>query len=245
MTEAKPKTLLEVDQIVKIYDSVAVLKKVSFELQSGDFIALLGPNGSGKSTLLRLLVGLSKPSSGHIRMGGWRIPEEASQVRAHIGFISHKTLLYENLTAKENLTFFASLYGLDKQKATERIQFLLEEVGLSQRADSLVRTYSRGMQQRLSIARALLHEPDVLMLDEPFTGLDQDAAFLLEKLVQQTHAAGNTLIMATHQLERAARLVNRVLILNRGQVAYDEALAGLDGVGLAKLYAGISNKVKS
>jgi len=213
MAESRP--VIEIEDLTKIYGYLPVLKQFNLSVEKGQFVALLGPNGSGKSTLLRLLSGLSKPTSGVIRIGGWEIPREAQAVRAQIGMVSHKPLLYENLTARENLEFFASLYNM---RDAARIDSLLEQVGLSKRADSLVRTFSRGMQQRLSIAR---QNPAVLLFDEPYTGLDQDAAQVLDELLRDAQAAGQTIVMVTHQLERAALLAERIIILSRGKVAHD------------------------
>jgi heme exporter protein A len=224
--------LIQTRDLVKAYGYRPVLKKLNFEVARGDFVALLGPNGSGKSTLLRLLCGLSKPTGGTITVGGWSLPHEAAAVRAQIGMVGHKSLLYEALTARENLHFFAHLYNLDASNglAEEHI----ERVGLTKYADQPVRTYSRGMQQRLSIARALLHDPAVLLFDEPYTGLDQDAAALLDKLLVDAHHEGHTIIMSTHQLERAARLAARVVILSRGGIVYDKPA---DATGISELHA--------
>ncbi len=230
MAESRP--VIEIEKLSKIYGYLPVLKHFDLSVERGQFVALLGPNGSGKSTLLRLLCGLSKPTSGVIRIGGWEIPREAQAVRAQIGMVSHKPLLYENLTARENLEFFGSLYNV---RNAERIDSLLEQVGLGKRADSLVRTFSRGMQQRLSIARSLLHEPAVLLFDEPYTGLDQDAAQVLDDLLRGAQATGQTIVMVTHQLERAAMLAERVIILSRGKVAHDNTQQ-YDSLELAAIY---------
>lgn len=211
-------TIIEVENLSKAYGFRPVLKQVNLRVERGAFVALLGPNGSGKSTLLRLICGMNKPTGGVIRVGGWDMPREAAAVRAQIGLVSHDSLLYDNLTARENLQFFARLYP---DVADERIDVLLEQVGLKKRAYSLVREFSRGMQQRLSIARALLHNPHVLLLDEPYTGLDQDAAAVLDDLLRDAHAQGHTILMATHQLARAADLADRVLIVHRGDVRSD------------------------
>jgi heme exporter protein A len=152
-------------------------------------------------------------------VGGWELPREADAVRAQIGLVSHKPLLYDNLTAYENLLFFCRLYALDDQDG--RIKRGLERVGLAKRSADLVRTYSRGMLQRLSIARALLHQPDVLLMDEPYTGLDVDAAATLDSLMRDAHAEGHTILMTTHELERAATLATRAVILSRGVIGYD------------------------
>lgn len=228
--------IIEVEGLTKIYGLLPVLKSIDLTVTRSEFVALLGPNGSGKSTLLRLLSGLSKPTQGIIRIGGWEIPKEAMQVRAQIGMVSHKPLLYENLTASENLHFFAKLYNIPSTERNQHITDLLRQVGLHKRATSLVRTFSRGMQQRLSIARALLNNPDVLFFDEPYTGLDQDAGELLDDLLKTAHSNQRTIIMTTHQLHRVTTLANRAVILSRGKVAYDEHIASLSASDLAMVY---------
>lgn len=235
--------VIEIEKLVKTFGYMPVLRQLSLTVTRGQFVALLGPNGSGKSTLLRLLPGLSRPTAGLIRVGGWQIPEEAAAVRAQIGMVSHKSLLYENLTARENLLFFGRLYGLPAAQLAQRSDELLDRVGLKKRADSLVRTFSRGMQQRLSIARALLPEPHVLLFDEPYTGLDQDAGAVLDALLRDAHEAGHTILMATHQIERAAGLVDRVIILKRGVVAYDQPAHTIAAGALPKIYADVTGTV--
>ncbi len=211
--------MIETHALVKAYGLHVVLRKLDLTVERGQFVALLGPNGSGKSTLLRLLAALSKPTAGTIKIGGWELPREAAAVRAQIGMVSHKPLLYENLTARENLLFFCRLYNLDDPDG--RISRSLERVDLIKRTNDLVRTYSRGMLQRLSIARALIHDPHVLLMDEPYTGLDQDAAATLDSLMRDAHADGHTIVMTTHELDRAAALADRAIILSRGAIGYD------------------------
>jgi heme exporter protein A len=238
MTDSRP--IIEIQNLAKAFGYLPVLKKVNLQIERGEFVALLGPNGSGKSTLLRLICGLSKPTAGTITVGGWSIPGEAEAIRAQIGLVSHKALLYDNLTAHENLAFYAKLYNLKDSQT--KIDDLLERVGLSKRAHSLVRTFSRGMQQRLSIARALLHQPHVLLFDEPFTGLDQDAAVVLDTLLQDAHAEGHTILMTTHELDRAARLPSRIMILSRGTIGYDST-EPVDAMQLAQIYADTTGAV--
>jgi heme exporter protein A len=230
------RTIIEVQGLTKIYGLLPVLKSLDLTIMHGEYIALLGPNGSGKSTLLRLLSGLSKPTQGTIRIGGWEIPKEAMAVRSQIGMVSHKPLLYENLTAHENLNFFTKLYNIPLSERETRINGLLAQVGLKRRATSLVRTFSRGMQQRLSIARALLNEPDVLFFDEPYTGLDQDAGDMLDDLLKTAHGENRTVVMTTHQLHRASNLASRAVILSRGKIAYDESIVGLSPTDLTTIY---------
>ncbi len=237
------RAMIEVGKLAKAYGLMPVLKGLDLEVTRGQFVALLGPNGSGKSTLLRMLAGLSKPTAGTIQVGGWKLPEEAAAVRAQIGMVSHKPLLYDALTAYENLSFFGRLYNIPEGDLDERIRNMLARVGLEKRADSLARTFSRGMQQRLTIARALLHEPHVLLMDEPYTGLDQQAAGVLDSLLEVADSSGeHTIVMATHQLDRAAKLSSRVVMLARGKVAYDRPAAGLDTLALAADYADVTGQ---
>ncbi|MDE2775492.1 MAG: heme ABC exporter ATP-binding protein CcmA [Chloroflexota bacterium] len=208
----------------KAYGGLPALRSLNFRVRRGEFVALLGANGSGKSTLLRLLSGLSKPTAGAIRIGGWEMPREAMAVRAQIGLVAHQPLLYENLTARENLEFFGKLYGIGIDERERRIAEALRTAGLSKGAGSLVRAFSRGMKQRLSIARATLHQPDVLLLDEPYSGLDQAAIERLDELLSAATEDGRTIIMSTHQLERIPRPARRALVLARGRIAFDDAI---------------------
>jgi heme exporter protein A len=229
--------IIELRAVSKAFGPVPVLRRLELTVARGEFLGLLGPNGSGKSTLLRLLCGLSSPTGGTIRIGGWELPREAAAVRAQIGLVSHKPLLYESLTARENLEFFARLYGLPQATKKERIDYLLEKVGLAHRAQDRIRTFSRGMQQRLSIARAMLHDPHILLLDEPYTGLDQEVAEALNKLLQDAHGSGHTIIMVSHQADRTAALASRIVILSRGVIAHDAPTKGLDPLTLAATYS--------
>jgi ABC-type multidrug transport system ATPase subunit len=220
--------LIETRSLTKAYDLLPVLRKLDLTINRGEFVALLGPNGSGKSTLIRLLAALSKPTAGTIHIGGWELPREAHAVRAQIGLVSHKPLLYDNLTARENLQFFSRLYNLTDSSA--RIADLLERVGLAKRGDDLVR---------------LLHNPDVLLLDEPYTGLDQDASVTLDGLLEEAQRHGHTILMATHQLDRAVRLASRVLILSRGAVGYDAPTSAQDANELAATYTRVTSLVSA
>ncbi|MDE2634768.1 MAG: heme ABC exporter ATP-binding protein CcmA [Chloroflexota bacterium] len=222
MNDARP--IIEAENLSKVYGSLPVLRSLSFTVWRGEFVALLGANGSGKSTLLRLLSGLSKPTTGAIRIGGWEMPREAMAVRAQIGLVAHQPLLYENLTARENLDFYGKLYGIERDERERRIKELLLAAGLGKRRDSLVRSFSRGMKQRLSIARATLHQPDVLLLDEPYSGLDQAAAERLDEMLAAAIAGGRTIIMSTHQLERIPPTAGRALALSRGRISFDDAI---------------------
>lgn len=224
MAENGDRAIIEVEGVSKVFGLLPALQAVNFSVARGEFLLLLGANGSGKSTLLRLLSGLSKPSAGTVRIGGWELPAEAMAVRAQIGLVAHRPLLYENLTARENLAFFGRLYGIDRGECERRAESLLRQAGLWRRADTLARTFSRGMKQRLSITRAVLHQPDVLLLDEPYSGLDRAAADSLDDLLATARNEGRTIILSTHQLERLPPAAERALILSRGRVAYDGAV---------------------
>lgn len=208
--------MIKVRGLVKNYGTNAVLRGVNLHVRPGEFLTLVGPNGAGKTTLLRIVATLLKASGGHVSVGGWQLPENAARVRSHIGLVSHHALLYGDLTAAENLTFFARLYQLDNQ--AERVRAALQMVGLAARQRDPVRSFSRGMLQRLTLARATLHEPDVLLFDEPYTGLDQDATALLDDLLRQEAERGRTIFMITHDLARGLDLCQRIAILNRGRI---------------------------
>lgn len=209
--------VIQVRGLVKRFGLKTVLRGLDFTVASGEFVALLGPNGAGKTTFLRILASLSRPTAGVVQVGGYRLPEQAAAVRRRLGVVSHQPLLYGDLSAEENLRFYGRLYGLRDLEA--RVDEVLELVGLANRRRDLVRTYSRGMQQRLAIARALLHRPEVLLLDEPYTGLDQDACAMLDAVLRQVAEAGHTVVMTSHDLSRAAALATRFDVLSRGRIA--------------------------
>jgi heme exporter protein A len=212
--------MIQVERLVKNFGMHPVLRGVDLHVARGEFLTLLGPNGAGKTTLLRIVATLSQPTSGEVRVGGWRLPDAAPRVRPHLGLISHQTLLYGELTAAENLRFFARLYGLPEPEP--RIHDVLGAVGLSGRQDDLVDSFSRGMQQRLAIARAILHEPEVLLLDEPYTGLDQSAAIMLDELLRSVATTGRTVMMTTHDIARGLANSDQVAILSHGRIAFCE-----------------------
>ncbi len=208
--------MITVKKLVKRFGLKTVLRGVDFEVQPGEFVALLGPNGAGKTTFLRILASLSRPSLGDVSIAGYKLPAQAAQVRARLGVVSHLPLLYGDLTAEENLRFYARMYNVPDAEA--RITEVLEMVGLEARRQDLVRTFSRGMQQRLAIGRAVLHDPDVILFDEPHTGLDQDACAMLDGVLRRVAAQGRTIVMTSHDLARIADLASRFDVLSRGAI---------------------------
>jgi heme exporter protein A len=209
--------MIEVRKLVKRFGLKTVLRSVDFQVQPGEFVALLGPNGAGKTTFLRILASLSRPAMGEVRIAGYHLPEQAAAVRRRLGVVSHLPLLYGDLTAEENLQFFGRMYGLVNLE--DRITEVLDLVGLLSRRRDLVRTFSRGMQQRLAIGRAVLHDPDVMLFDEPHTGLDQEASAMLDRVLREVAARGRTVVMTSHDLARSGDLASRFDILSRGVIA--------------------------
>lgn len=240
--------MIEVRNLTKSFGSKYALRGVNLRVMPGESLVLFGPNGAGKSTLVRILSSLSRPSSGTVRIGGLELAQHADGIRRYLGVVSHAPLLYDSLTAEENLRFFASLYNLKGPEP--RIKALLERVGLYARRGDLVRTFSRGMVQRLAIARALLHDPEVLLLDEPDTGLDPQAAEMLHGLLSELSGRGvngagpehagverpRTIVTVTHSLERGLSIADRAVILANGRVVFETAARDLDAVAFRRLY---------
>ena len=207
---------LAVEQVWKFYGDYPAIRDISFDVEPGQCIALLGRNGAGKTTLLRILAGLSKPSRGQVLIGGRSAKEQ--ETRAQIGILGHGIGIYDELSAYENLRLFAQLYGLAQPVAAANEW--LERTGLDRVKDGKVREFSRGMRQRLAVARAFLHQPRVFLLDEPFTALDDRAIALLQSLLRDALQAGKTVLMSTHQLREALELATNVVLINRGKLAH-------------------------
>lgn len=211
--------MIECQAVTKQYGVQTVLRGINLHIAQGEFVSIVGANGAGKSTLLRILATLIRPTTGSVKIGGWSLPAEADRVRRHLGLVSHHSLLYPELTSAENLHFYARLYHLPNPD--QAVKTALQGVGLWSRQRDLVRTFSRGMLQRLTIARATLHQPDVLLLDEPYTGLDQEAIALLDQLLKREHEIGRTILLITHDLARGFELCNRLLILQKGRITHE------------------------
>jgi heme ABC exporter ATP-binding subunit CcmA len=225
--------LLEVAGLQKSYGGPPVLRSVSLTLDPGEGVVLLGPNGAGKSTLLRILAGIHRASAGSVRIQGLAASFRVGAVRRLVGFVSHDIFLYDALTARENLEFFASLYGV---RDRARIEGALAAAGLTRFADRPVGSFSRGMAQRLTLARARLHDPAILLLDEPFTGLDPTAASELEESLLSYRTQGGAFLMATHDLAHVRPVGTRLLVLRAGLIVHEETLAQADLAHLTEVY---------
>ncbi len=215
------KSILSLKNISKTFGNFHALLDVSLELRKGDFLTLFGQNGAGKTTLLKIVAGISSPTSGEVSLFGINLSEnEDGDVKKKIGVISHNTFLYDNLTAYENLEFYGELYGVSDLK--ERITEVLSEVELETRMHTLAGTFSKGMSQRLAIARAILHKPSLILLDEPYTGLDQHASIRLRNLLDRLHHEETTIIMTTHNIEIGFESCSQLALLHNGEIAYRE-----------------------
>ncbi|SES70540.1 ABC-2 type transport system ATP-binding protein [Methanococcoides vulcani] len=218
-------SILSLSNVSKSYGNFPVLKGIDLDIRKGEFVAILGSNGAGKTTLVKIMSTLSSPSEGVVEISGHNVADDPASVRSMIGVISHETHLYNDLTAEENLRFFGKMYGIRGDGLEDRINELLEQVELSGRSDDRVVTFSRGMKQRLSIARSLIHEPQLLFLDEPYTGLDQHASRTFEKVLQDLDPKDTTRVMVTHDLIRTFQMCNRVVILDHGRIVFDSPMS--------------------
>ncbi len=223
---------VEAHGLVKQFGNRRGLDGVDLEVPAGAFLSVFGPNGAGKTTLLRMLALLSRPTRGSLRLLGVDALEDADALRSRVGLISHTSMLYGDLTARENLEFFSSLYGAPDRA---RIDELLRLVELDHRRNDPVRTFSRGMQQRLSIARALVNDPDLVLLDEPYSGLDPHAAELFDQLIDRVRD-GRTFVMVSHDLQKGYQMCTHALILARGQVVVCAERAQIDAAAFRDLY---------
>lgn len=226
--------MIRVKKLVKRFGLKTILRGLDFSVEPGEFVALLGPNGAGKTTFLRILSSLSRQSLGDVKVAGYHLPDQAAQVRAKLGVVSHLPLLYPDLTAEENLRFYGRMYGIGNMEA--RITEVLKMVDLEHRRKDLVRTFSRGMQQRLAIGRAVIHDPEVMLFDEPYTGLDQDASEMLDDVLRSVAAKGRTVVMTSHDLARAEDLATRFDILSRGVIVASTTHKQLKKTNLLTFY---------
>ena len=215
------------------YGPFVALEETDLTSARGEAVAVLGANGAGKTTLLRVTAGLLRATSGTIELFGVALPGNA-ELRARVGVVSHETFLYSDLSANENLDFYAQLYGVTD---ASRAKHLLDELGLADAAERAVRTYSRGMAQRLALARALLHRPELLILDEPGAGLDPAGAELAETILLRARAEGVTMLFTSHDFDAAARLASRAVVIDRGRVTWDSRGATLSATAIRAAFS--------
>ncbi len=233
---------IQAQELIKSFGNHRALNGIDLDVKHGESVVIFGPNGAGKTTLIKVLATILNPSSGRIMVDGLNFKDNAEEIRRRIGIVAHQTFLYENLTAYENLEFYARMYDVPRRK--ERIQELVAMVGMTSRLHDRVGTFSRGMQQRLSIARSLLHRPIIMLLDEPETGLDQQAIPILWEALRTEGEGKRTIILTTHSLERGLELGERLLILDKGKIVYEGSRQTLDLAGLKKAYED-STRVKA
>jgi heme exporter protein A len=230
---------LSIRELSRNYGRRRALARVSMDCRAGEIVGLLGPNGAGKSTLLSIISTLAAPTSGDVRYGGRTAAELGPALRSRIGVLSHDLHLYPELTARENLIFFGELYGLAHARANA--DAALERAGLGERANDLVQAFSRGMRQRLALERALLHTPQLLLLDEPFTGLDDASTIGVIARLKELRAAGRMVLVATHDLDTAEEVLDRAVVLRDGKLVGSETdVHGLRQRYQARLHSAVA-----
>jgi heme exporter protein A len=226
--------VLEAAGLVREFGALRAVDGVGFSLGEGALMTVFGPNGAGKTTLLRILAGGLRPSAGEVRLRGRALRSGDPEWHRRIGVLSHQSFLYGHLTLEENLRFFGRLFGL--RDLDERVPARLRQVGLLERAGSLARTLSRGMRQRLALARTLLHDPDFVLLDEPYTGLDAHAAAVLRGVLASLKDGRRTVILVTHNITEGLEMADRVAIQVRGRFVFLEERAAVDGGSFERFY---------
>jgi heme exporter protein A len=218
---------IEIRGLSMAMDERKILHDINLTIGDGEFVAILGANGAGKSTLLKILATLASPTTGSVELFGRPLVRSDAGIRRKIGLIGHQSMLYRDLSALENLQFFARLYGHGLKDGSRLARQMLDMVGLTSRANDPIKSFSRGMTQRITIARALLHDPQVLLADEPFAGLDAPSAVALEQLLSDLHATRKTIVLVNHDIEQSLRLSQRVVVLRGGRVVLDSPASQL------------------
>ncbi len=236
MTETKSATVtaIQAEAITKSFGLYDALQGVDLVVNAAECLVVLGPNGAGKTTLLKILATIMNPTAGKLMVFGQDVKTEPEATRRRIGVVSHQSFFYSSLTIYENLEFYARMYGIVNHD--KRIREVIAMVGMTSRLQDRTHTLSRGMQQRISIARALLHNPDVVLLDEPETGLDQQAMTMLWQLLRDDKEKKRTVILSTHNLERVLEFADRVIILRRGKIVYQQPTNTLTSATLKQAY---------
>lgn len=235
-------TILEARSLVKKYGDLTAVNDVNLAIQQGEIFGLLGPNGAGKTTIISMITGLLEPTNGSITVDGLDLQTDTNAVKAKLGLVPQELALYPTLTTRDNLDFFGSIYGLGGKHLRERVDAMLAMVELTDRADEAVKTYSGGMKRRVNIAAGLLHEPEILFLDEPTVGVDPQSRNAIFEAVEELNRAGMTVIYTTHYMEEAQRLCQRVAIIDEGQIiALDTPQALIRSLGGGILVLGLED----
>jgi ABC-2 type transport system ATP-binding protein len=235
-------TILEAKNLVKKYGDFTAVQDVNLAIQAGEILGLLGPNGAGKTTIISMITGLLEPTSGHITVDGLDVKTDANAVKAMLGLVPQELALYPTLSARANLDFFGSIYGLGGRELRERVDAMLAMVELTDRADEAIETYSGGMKRRVNIAAGLMHQPKLLLLDEPTVGVDPQSRNAIFEAVEALNRSGMTVIYTTHYMEEAQRLCHRVAIIDEGQIiALDTPASLIRGLGGGILALGLED----
>lgn len=225
---------IQAEGLKKSFGNFDALRGIDLHVKRGEFMTIFGPNGAGKTTLIKLLATLTSPTSGTLSVYGYDVRKDVNNIRSVIGVISHDPYLYDNLSAFENIKFFGTLYGLDD--VDNRARSVIKQVGLEKRMNDLVRTFSRGMKQRLTVARAIVHEPKILLLDEPYTGLDQHGAEIFGEMLSDLKSQRRTILMTTHNIDEGLELSDRIGILAKGKIVFDCSKTEIQRSGFKDLY---------
>lgn len=225
---------IEVAGVAKRFGQHVALEGVDLRIRAGEFVTLFGPNGAGKTTLVRCVATLARASEGTVALFGTPLQHSSPDLRRHVGVVSHASFLYGALTARENLLFYGGMFGVSE--LADRVDAVLEQVDLLDRGNDPVRTFSRGLLQRCAIARALVHDPEILLFDEPFSGLDPTAADTLYEILRGAHRRQRTVLMTSHDLRRGHELADRIVVLRYGNIVHDASAAGVGGREMEQLY---------
>jgi len=230
--------MIQLNHISKSFDGIYAVKDLSVRVSKGEVFGLVGPNGAGKTTTIKILTSLLRPDEGSVFMGGYSIIDEPIRAKSILGYVPDRAFLYEKLTAREFLKFIASLYGIEKSEGLQRIETLADTFGISDIKDELIESFSQGMRQRLLFASALIHDPDVLLIDEPFMGLDPFGVRMLKGFIRDLGEKGVTIFLVTHSLHIAEEICDRIGFINKGtltSIRTAEEIRNIDG-GLEGLF---------